>query len=295
VQNFDPPGVGARSAKECLTLQLTNLPPSPESQLALKVVANHLDHLAAHDFLRIKKSLRCSDDELRQAQELICSLNPHPGSQFSALDVRYVIPDVTVKKVRKEWVVTLNNEAMPRLRINKLYADILRGVGTGEGSSAGLSAQLQEAKWLIKNVQQRFDTILRVSQAIVDRQRAFFEHGVVAMRPLVLREIAEAVNLHESTISRVTTQKYLASPRGVYELKYFFGSHVATDSGGAASSTAIRALIKQLIGSEDRKKPLSDARLADILGEQGIVVARRTVAKYRELLHIPPVNLRKSL
>ena len=293
VQNFDPPGVGARSAKECLTLQLNNLRPSPEVHLALSIVANHLDHLAAHDFLRIKKSLRCSDDELRLAQELICSLNPHPGSQFSALDIRYVIPDVTVKKVRKEWVVTLNSEAMPRLRINKLYADILRGAGNS--SSAGLATQLQEAKWLIKNVQQRFDTILRVSQAIVDRQRAFFEHGAVAMRPLVLREIAEAVNLHESTISRVTTQKYLASPRGIYELKYFFGSHVATDSGGAASSTAIRALIKQLVNFEDGKKPLSDARLADILGEQGIVVARRTVAKYRELLHIPPVNLRKSL
>lgn len=295
VQNFDPSGVGARSAKECLTLQLKNLPPSPECQLALLIVENHLDHLAAHDFARIKKSLRCSEDDLRIAQELICSLNPHPGSQFSALDVRYVIPDVTVRKVRKEWIVTLNNEAMPRLRINKLYADILRGAGNGAGSSTGLAAQLQEAKWLIKNVQQRFDTILRVSQAIVDRQRAFFDHGAVAMRPLVLREIAKAVNLHESTISRVTTQKYLASPRGVYELKYFFGSHVATDSGGAASSTAIRALIKQLVSAEDGKKPLSDARLADILGEQGIVVARRTVAKYRELLHIPPVNLRKSL
>jgi RNA polymerase sigma-54 factor len=183
---------------------------------------------------------------------------------------------------------------MPRLRINKLYADILRGNGEA-ASNAGLATQLQEAKWLIKNIQQRFDTILRVSQAIVDRQRAFFDHGPVAMRPLVLREIAEAVELHESTISRVTTQKFLASPRGVFELKYFFGSHVATDSGGAASSTAIRALIKQLVSAEDGKKPLSDARIADILGEQGIVVARRTVAKYRELLHIPPVNLRKTL
>jgi RNA polymerase sigma-54 factor len=191
-------------------------------------------------------------------------------------------------------VVTLNNEAMPRLRINKLYADILRGNGEA-ASNAGLATQLQEAKWLIKNIQQRFDTILRVSQAIVDRQRAFFDHGPVAMSPLVLREIAEAVELHESTISRVTTQKFLASPRGVFELKYFFGSHVATDSGGAASSTAIRALIKQLVSAEDGKKPLSDARIADILGEQGIVVARRTVAKYRELLHIPPVNLRKTL
>ena len=295
VQNFDPPGVGARSAKECLALQLNNLPLSPKRQLALTIVESHLEHLAARDFARITKSLRCSAEDLRMAQELICSLNPHPGSQFSALDIRYVIPDVTVKKVRKEWVVTLNNEAMPRLRINKLYADILRGAGSGASSSAGLATQLQEAKWLIKNVQQRFDTILRVSQAIVDRQRAFFDHGAVAMRPLVLREIAEAVNLHESTISRVTTQKYLASPRGVYELKYFFGSHVATDSGGAASSTAIRALIKQLVSAEDGKKPLSDARIADILGEQGIVVARRTVAKYRELLHIPPANLRKSL
>ena len=183
----------------------------------------------------------------------------------------------------------------PRLRINRLYADILHRHRGGNGSSAGLASQLQEAKWLIKNVQQRFDTILRVSQAIVDRQRAFFDHGEVAMRPLTLREIAETVKLHESTISRVTTQKYLASPRGVYELKYFFGSHVATDTGGAASSTAIRALIKQLVGAENGKKPLSDARLAEILGEQGIVVARRTVAKYRELLGIPPVNLRKVL
>jgi RNA polymerase sigma-54 factor len=294
VQNFDPPGIGARSVKECLTLQLDNLPASPEKDLALAVVENHLEHLATHDFAKIKKVLRCTDADLRAAQELICSLNPHPGSQFSAVDTRYVTPDVTVRKVRNNWVVTLNNEAVPRLRINKLYADILRGNGEA-ANNAGLATQLQEAKWLIKNIQQRFDTILRVSQAIVDRQRAFFDHGPVAMRPLVLREIAEAVDLHESTISRVTTQKFLASPRGVFELKYFFGSHVATDSGGAASSTAIRALIKQLVSAEDSKKPLSDARIADILGEQGIVVARRTVAKYRELLHIPPVNLRKSL
>lgn len=294
VQDFDPPGIGARNVKECLTLQLDNLPASPEKDLALAVVENHLEHLATHDFAKIKKALRCADGDLRCAQELICSLNPHPGSQFSATDTRYVTPDVTVKKVRNHWVVTLNNEAMPRLRINKLYADILRGNGEA-ASNAGLATQLQEAKWLIKNIQQRFDTILRVSQAIVDRQRAFFDHGPVAMRPLVLREIAEAVELHESTISRVTTQKFLASPRGVFELKYFFGSHVATDSGGAASSTAIRALIKQLVSAEDGKKPLSDARIADILGEQGIVVARRTVAKYRELLHIPPVNLRKTL
>jgi RNA polymerase sigma-54 factor len=251
--------------------------------------------LAARDFARIKKSLGCDDDELRVAQTLIRSLNPRPGAQYAPIETRYVVPDVAVKKLHGQWVVSLNRDAMPRLRINRLYADILQRHRGGNGTASGLASQLQEAKWLIKNVQQRFDTILRVSQAIVDRQRAFFDHGEVAMRPLTLREIAETVKLHESTISRVTTQKYLASPRGVYELKYFFGSHVATDTGGAASSTAIRALIKQLVGAEDGKKPLSDARLAEILGEQGIVVARRTVAKYRELLNIPPVTLRKVL
>jgi RNA polymerase sigma-54 factor len=295
LQNLDPPGIGARSAKECLSLQLDCLPPSATRKLALAIVGGHLEHLAARDFARIKKSLGCDDDQLRPAQDLIRSLNPRPGAQFAPIDTRYVIPDVAVKKQQGRWVVNLNREAMPRLRINRLYADILHRHRSGSGSSAGLASQLQEAKWLIKNVQQRFDTILRVSQAIVDRQRAFFDHGEVAMRPLTLREIAETVKLHESTISRVTTQKYLASPRGIYELKYFFGSHVATDTGGAASSTAIRALIKQLVGAEDGKKPLSDARLAEILGEQGIVVARRTVAKYRELLGIPPVSLRKVL
>jgi RNA polymerase sigma-54 factor len=181
---------------------------------------------------------------------------------------------------------------MPKLRINRLYAELMSGA---RGAGGALSSQLQEARWLIKNVQQRFETILRVSQAIVDRQRHFFEHGEVAMRPLVLREIAETLGLHESTISRVTTQKYMATPRGTYELKYFFGSHVATDAGGAASSTAIRALIKQLVAAEDAKAPLSDARISQILAEQGIVVARRTIAKYRESLQIPPVNQRKAL
>jgi RNA polymerase sigma-54 factor len=294
LQNFDPPGIGARNARECLSLQLKCLPASAARKLALAIVGDHLDHLAARDFPRIKKSLGCDDDALRMAQTLIRTLNPRPGAQYAPIDTRYVVPDVAVKKLHGHWLVSLNREAMPRLRINRLYADILQR-HRGGGSSAGLASQLQEAKWLIKNVQQRFDTILRVSQAIVDRQRAFFDHGEVAMRPLTLREIAETVKLHESTISRVTTQKYLASPRGIYELKYFFGSHVATEAGGAASSTAIRALIKQLVGAENGSKPLSDARLAEILGEQGIVVARRTVAKYRELLNIPPVNLRKSL
>ena len=295
LQNLDPPGIGARSAQECLTLQLKNLPDSPTRTLALAIVDGHLEQLAARDFARIKRALGCDDDALREAQAMIRSLNPRPGASYAPVDTRYVVPDVTVRKQHGQWVVSLNREAMPRLRINRLYADILNRQRSRNGAASGLATQLQEAKWLIKNVQQRFDTILRVSQAIVDRQRAFFDHGEVAMRPLTLREIAETVKLHESTISRVTTQKYLASPRGIFELKYFFGSHVATDSGGAASSTAIRALIKQLVGAEDGKKPLSDARLAEILGEQGIVVARRTVAKYRELLNIPPVNLRKVL
>jgi RNA polymerase sigma-54 factor len=293
LQNLDPPGIGARNPRECLLLQLDNLPPAPARELARAIVRDHLEQLASRDYARIKKALGCDDETLREAQTLIKSLNPRPGAQFAALETRYIVPDVIVKKLRGSWVVQLNQEAMPRLRINRLYADLLRRQrGSGGGN---LSGQLQEAKWLIKNVQQRFDTIARVSQAIVDRQRAFFDHGEVAMRPLTLREIADTVELHESTISRVTTQKYLASPRGIYELKYFFGSHVATDTGGAASSTAIRALIRQLVGAEDGHKPLSDARIAEILGEQGIVVARRTVAKYRESLSIPPVNLRKTL
>jgi RNA polymerase sigma-54 factor len=293
LQSLDPPGIGARNPRECLLLQLDNLPGDSVNALAHTIVSDHLDQLANRDYARIKKALGCDDNALRDAQELIRSLNPRPGAQFAPLDTRYIVPDVIVRKLRGHWVVQLNQEAMPRLRINRLYADLLRRQRGNGGSN--LSGQLQEAKWLIKNVQQRFDTIARVSQAIVDRQRAFFDHGEVAMRPLTLREIADTVDLHESTISRVTTQKYLASPRGIYELKYFFGSHVATDTGGAASSTAIRALIRQLVGAEDGHKPLSDARIAEILGEQGIVVARRTVAKYRESLNIPPVNLRKTL
>ncbi len=293
LQSLDPPGVGARNPRECLLLQLDNMPASPARDLARVIVSDHLERLAARDYARIKKATGCDDEALRVAQNLIRSLNPRPGAQFAHLDTRYVVPDVIVRKVRGQWVAQLNQEAMPRLRINRQYADLVRRHRQSGGNN--LAGQLQEAKWLIKNVQQRFETIARVAQAIVDRQRAFFDHGEVAMRPLTLREIADSVGLHESTISRVTTQKYLACPRGVFELKYFFGSQVATDSGGAASSTAIRALIRQLVAAEDGHKPLSDAKIVDILGEQGIVVARRTVAKYRESLGIPPVNLRKTL
>jgi len=294
VQNLDPTGIGARDCAECLALQLLALPDStPGRTLAVTIVHKHLQLLATRDFAKLRKTLQCSEDELRQSQHLIQSLNPRPGAAFSAVETRYVVPDVVVKKVKGVWVASLNPEAVPKLRINRMYADILQSNRNNSGSQ--LSQQLQEARWLIKNVQQRFETILRVSQAIVDRQRHFFEHGEVAMRPLVLREIADTLGLHESTVSRVTTQKFMLTPRGIFELKYFFGSHVATETGGACSATAIRALIKQLVAAEDAKRPLSDSKIAEILGQQGIVVARRTIAKYRESLHIPPVNLRKSL
>lgn len=294
LQNLDPPGVGARDLGECLALQLETLPPeTPYREQALSLAKHHLNLLAARDFTKLKKLLRLDDDGLRATQSLITSLNPRPGAAFAKLDTRYIQHDVEVKKVKGQWVATLNPEVMPRLRINRMYADILRR--NRETSGQHLSSQMQEAKWMIKNIQQRFETILRVSQAIVERQRNFFEHGAVAMRPLVLREIAEAVELHESTISRVTTQKYMLTPRGIFELKYFFGSSCATETGGACSSTAIRALIKQLVAAETPQKPLSDSQIADILAKQGIVVARRTVAKYRESMRIPAVSFRKSL
>ena len=294
LQSLDPPGVGARSLSESLALQLEALPEdTPYRKEALQIVTQHLDTFAARDYFRLKKLLRCDDDALRGMQSLITSLNPRPAASFSDGETRYVIADVMVRKIKGLWVASLNPEAMPKLRINRMYADILHR--NRDASFQQLAGQLQEAKWLIKNVQQRFDTILRVSQAIVDRQRHFFEHGDVAMRPLVLREIADTLGLHESTVSRVTTQKFMLTARGIFELKYFFGSHVTTETGGACSATAIRALLKQLVSEEDRRKPLSDSQISEILGKQGIVVARRTIAKYRESLQILPVNLRKSI
>ena len=294
LQHLEPVGVGARNLAECLSLQLAAMPDdTPQRDAALEIVRHHLDVLAARDFTRLKRTLKCDDDCLRIVQKLITSLNPKPGRDFSSEETRFVIADVIVRKTKGLWVATLNPDAMPRLRVNRMYADILqRNRG---GSAQQLNSQLQEAKWLIKNGQQRFETILRVSQAIVDRQRNFLEHGEVAMRPLVLREIAETLSLHESTVSRVTTQKFMHTPRGIFELKYFFGSHVATEAGGAASSTAIRALIKQLVSAENTRSPLSDGQISELLGQQGIVVARRTIAKYRESMQILPVNLRKTL
>ena len=293
LQYMDPPGVGARNLRECLAIQLRALPEcTPYLDQALLLVNNNLESLASRDFATIKKLLHCDDECLRSIQHMITRLNPRPGMAFSSTIARYIIPDVVVTKINGSWAASLNPEAMPRLKINRLYADILKH--SHDDSARGLSGHLNEAKWLIKNVQQRFSTILKVSSAVVERQQQFFEHGAVAMRPMVLREIAEALDLHESTISRVTTQKFMRTSQGIFELKYFFGSHVATDTGGACSATAIRALIKQIVGAENSQKPLSDSQISEILGQQGIMVARRTVAKYRESIQIPPVNLRKS-
>ncbi len=292
LQQFDPTGVGARDLQECLLLQLSALPDEASRDRAKKVVQMHLKPLAAHDFTLIKKLLGCDDVELRAILKLISHLNPKPGSDFNVPNARYIIPDIIVNKKNGVWMASINIDALPKISINRQYADILKQ--NHHPSTLALTHQLNEAKWLIKNIQQRSTTILAVANAIIARQQQFLEHGEVAMRPLVLREIADALDLHESTISRVTTQKFMHTPRGIFELKYFFGSHVSTDSGGACSATAIRALIKQLISEENSRKPLSDNNIAGILEQQGIVVARRTVAKYRESLQIPAANLRKS-
>ena len=295
IQHMDPPGIGARNLAECLSLQLKALPEDvPHLQLAITVAEQHLPLLAARDYVKLRKLLHCDDETLRAVQQLVTQLNPRPGAEFTKIGSdHYIQHEIIVKKIKGIWIASLNDEVVPKLRINQLYAGILKR--NRDSSSQYLMSQMQEAKWMIKNIQQRFSTILRVSQAIVDRQRNFFEHGEVAMRPLVLREIADELELHESTVSRVTTRKYMLTPRGVYELKYFFGSHVATESGGACSATAIRALIKQMVSEENPKKPLSDNQITDVLSKQGIVVARRTIAKYRESLNIPAANQRKSL
>lgn len=295
VQNLDPPGIGATNLQECISLQLDMLPDdTPELLIAKTIVNEHLQLLANKDFNKLRKLLSCDEESLKGAQDLIKLQNPRPGADFAQFSHDHFIQhEVVVKKVKGIWVASLNDGVMPKLRINQMYADILKR--NRENSGQYLQSQMQEARWMIKNIQQRFSTILRVSQAIVDRQRNFFEHGEIAMRPLVLREIADELELHESTISRVTTHKYMLTPRGIFELKYFFGSHVSTETGGECSATAIRALIKQLVAEENTRKPMSDNQISEVLSKQGIVVARRTIAKYRESLSIPPANLRKSL
>ena len=293
IQRFDPVGVGARDLAECLTLQLRTGPDVPARALAIDICRQHLDLLAKREFKKLSAATGADEPALRAARELIVHCDPKPGRAFGRNESTAVVPDVIVHKAGRAWKVQLNPDVMPKLRINDLYAQAIRGQRNGTG--AGLNARLQEARWFVKNIQQRFDTIVRVSQAIVERQKGFFTHGAIAMKPLVLREIADELGLHESTISRVTTAKYMSTPFGTVELKYFFGSALGTETGGNASSTAVRALIKQFVSSESIKKPLSDSQISEMLKEQGIECARRTVAKYREALRIAPANLRKAL
>ena len=293
LQSLEPTGVGASSLGECITLQLRELPASAARKVAIKICDGHLELLARRDMKKLMVATGADEDLMREAQALIVACEPKPGRPFTKAEANIVVPDVMVIKAGRGWKATLNPDVMPKLRINDLYAQAIRG--QRNGSASGLSARLQEARWFMKNILQRFDTIQRVSQAIVERQKGFFTHGEIAMKPLVLREIADELGLHESTISRVTTAKYMNTPFGTFELKYFFGSSLNTDAGGNASSTAVRALIRQLVTAEDAAKPLSDSQLSDMLGEQGITVARRTVAKYREALKIAPANLRKAL
>ncbi|MEW6990284.1 RNA polymerase factor sigma-54 [Colwelliaceae bacterium 6441] len=295
INMFDPVGVGARSISECLTIQLNQFdkgtPWLKESKL---IINEYIDLLGNRDYRQIMRKTRLKEEQLREVIKLIQSLDPRPGDSVIKGDDQYVIPDVSVEKKNGRWVVELNPDTAPRLSVNQQYASMARSMKSTSDSQF-IRSNLQEAKWFIKSLESRNDTLLKVSNCIVQRQQGFFEHGPEAMRPMVLNDIAEAVDMHESTISRVTTQKYMHTPRGIFELKYFFSSHVSTENGGECSSTAIRALIKKLVAAEIPAKPLSDSKMAELLADQGINVARRTIAKYRESLAIPPSNQRKSL
>ncbi|EAT11089.1 RNA polymerase factor sigma-54 [Bermanella marisrubri] len=295
LQQFEPSGVCARDLQECLSLQLKQLPKdTPWLDLAQKLIDNHIDLLGSKDYSALMRKLKVKEDELKIVIRGIQELNPRPGSQIAPQTSEYVIPDVIVRQVKGHWRVELNPEIAPKLRINDHYASMVKRADNSSDNNF-IKDHLQEARWFLKSLQSRNETLLKVASKIVEYQQAFLEEGDEAMKPLVLHDIAEAVEMHESTISRVTTQKYMHTPRGIYELKYFFSSHVSTTSGGECSSTAIRAMIKKLIASEAAKKPLSDSKIAAVLEEEGIKVARRTVAKYREAMHIPPSNERKRL
>ncbi|HCR5980874.1 TPA: RNA polymerase factor sigma-54 [Shigella flexneri] len=295
IQRFDPVGVAAKDLRDCLLIQLSQFDKTtPWLEEARLIISDHLDLLANHDFRTLMRVTRLKEDVLKEAVNLIQSLDPRPGQSIQTGEPEYVIPDVLVRKHNGHWTVELNSDSIPRLQINQHYASMCNNA-RNDGDSQFIRSNLQDAKWLIKSLESRNDTLLRVSRCIVEQQQAFFEQGEEYMKPMVLADIAQAVEMHESTISRVTTQKYLHSPRGIFELKYFFSSHVNTEGGGEASSTAIRALVKKLIAAENPAKPLSDSKLTSLLSEQGIMVARRTVAKYRESLSIPPSNQRKQL
>ena len=295
VQQFDPIGVGARDLRECLLLQLMQIDPATEwLEEAISVVDQHLDLLGAKDFVNLIKRTRLQESQLSEIVALIRTLQPRPGAAFDSADSDFVLPDVVVRKQNNRWLVELNPETLPKVRINDTYAGYVKNLSSGADKDF-IKDNLQEARWFLKSLQTRHDTLLKVATKIVEVQQGFLEHGPEAMKPLILADIAEQVELHESTISRVTNRKYLATPRGLFELKYFFSSHVGTASGGEVSSTAIRAIIKKLTAEENPRKPLSDSKIAVILKAQNITVARRTVAKYRESLSIPPSNERKQL
>ncbi len=295
LQQFDPAGVFCRDLRECLLLQLHQLPQgTPWLTEAQLIIRDHIDLLGSRDYQSLMRRTKLKEDDLKSVMRLIKELNPKPGAGIASEESEYVIPDVIVRQIRDEWRVELNPEIAPKLRVNADYASLIRR-SDSSADNTFLKDHLQEARWFIKSLQSRNDTLLKVATKIVEFQIDFFEEGDEGMKPLVLHDIAEAVGMHESTISRVTTQKYMHTPRGIFELKYFFSSHVSTDSGGECSSTAIRAMIKKLIADENTRKPLSDNKIATMLGEKGIKVARRTVAKYREAMLIPPSNERKQL
>ncbi|AQZ93440.1 RNA polymerase factor sigma-54 [Halopseudomonas phragmitis] len=295
IQQFEPVGIAARDLSECLLLQLRQLPSdTPLLEQAMKVVKDHLELLGNRDFAQLMRRTRLKEDQLRVVIALIQTLNPRPGAEIASGEPEYVIPDVIVRRDNQRWIVELNQDAVPKVRVNGHYASMVRRADSSEDNTY-LRNHLQEARWFIKSLQSRNETLMKVASQIVEHQRGFLEHGEEAMKPLVLHDIAEAVGMHESTISRVTTQKYMHTPRGIFELKYFFSSHVSTSEGGEFSSTAIRALIKKLVAAENPKKPLSDSKIAGLLEEQGIHVARRTIAKYRESLNIAPSSERKRL
>lgn len=291
VQQLDPPGIAARNLQECLMLQLQALPEDTEGRaVALAIVSAHLDLLARREFTRLQHLVGCDETALHRARALIRTLDPRPGRCFAPDNTRYVVPDIIVTQQRGKWVATLNPAVQPNVRINRAYADLAAG---RNGCDASFTRLLQEARWLLRNVEQRFSTIQRVADAIVAHQRVFFSYGEVAMKPLALKDIAGELGLHESTVCRVTNGKYMATPRGLFEFKYFFSRQLATDDGGTCSAMAIRALLKELIGAEDPKNPLSDAELARLLADQGLRLARRTVTKYRTLMRVPSVELRR--
>jgi RNA polymerase sigma-54 factor len=295
IQQFDPVGVGARHLGECLALQLAQFDhDTPWLQEARILIRDHLPLLGSHDYNTLLRRMRLAKDDLQHVIHLIQSLNPRPGSPFSAMEPEYIVPDVYVTRHEGKWRVELNTESIPKLRINALYANMVKRANNSSDNTY-LRNNLQEARWFLKSLQSRHETLLKVANSIVARQRAFFDYGEEAMKPMVLRSIAEEVGMHESTISRVTTRKYMHTPRGIYEFKYFFSSHVSTEAGGECSATAIRAIIKKLVAAENPARPLSDSQMASLLAEQGIQVARRTIAKYRESLSIAPSNERKRL